>query len=221
MNFTDPAMMFVLGLAGSLHCVQMCGPLVLSLDLSGTRAGLGGHLAYHSGRILTYAVLGALAGWLGTGVNVLIAIDRVSNRAAVVAGLLMILAGLILFGAVKSNRLVQIGTNSTVARFGGRLLRTRARLVTGMVLGLLPCGLIYGALLKAIATASPLSGAASMAAFGLGTAGPLLGLGAFSSVLTQRFRSQKLAAVGIALMGVVLVWRGLIPASAAAHMHHH
>lgn len=221
MNPLELLAMFALGLAGSLHCVQMCGPLVLSLDAAGCSRGLRGHLLYHSGRLLTYSALGALAGWLGTGVSILIAIDGVANSAAIAAGLLMIAAGLLLTGAVKSERLVQIGASSTIARAGGRLLRSRARFVTGLVLGLLPCGLIYAALLKSIATAAPLAGALSMLAFGAGTAGPLLGLGAFSAVITRRFRSQRLAAVGVTLMGVALVWRGMLPVTAAAHLHHH
>jgi hypothetical protein len=218
MNQADFVLMFLLGLAGSVHCVQMCGPIVLSLDLSG-KTGLRGHAAYHSGRILTYALLGALGGWVGTRVTNLVALGGFRNGAAIFAGVLMILAGLILFGAVKSNNLVQIGSSSTIARLGGRLLRSRARFATGIVLGFLPCGLLYGALFKSIATASIIGGAISMTAFGLGTAGPLLGLGAFSSVITSRFRSQKLAAIGITLMGVLLVWRGW-PVTQGGPMHH-
>jgi sulfite exporter TauE/SafE len=154
-------------------------------------------------------------------VSILIAIDGVANPVAIAAGALMIAAGLLLTGAVKSERLIQIGASSTIAKVGGRLLRSRARFVTGLVLGLLPCGLIYAALLKSIASASPVAGALSMLAFGLGTAGPLLGLGAFSAVITRRFRSQKLAAVGVTLMGAFLVWRGLMPVTAASHLHHH
>ena len=221
MNPLDLSLMFALGLAGSLHCVQMCGPLVLSLDMAGGSRGIRGHLLYHSGRLVTYAVLGGFAGWLGSAMNVMMALDGISNRAAVVAGVLMILAGLILFGTVKSEKLIQIGASSSIAKLGGRLLRSRARFVTGLVLGFLPCGLVYGALLKSIATASPVFGAAAMAAFGAGTAGPLIGIGAFSSVLTRRFRTQKVAAVGIALMGVFLVWRGLMPVTMAGCPHHH
>ncbi|MFX0591063.1 sulfite exporter TauE/SafE family protein, partial [Glaesserella parasuis] len=84
MNAVDFTLMFALGLAGSLHCVQMCGPLVLSLDLQGHPSFVG-HVRYHAGRVITYTILGALAGWLGTGVQVLLAIDGIANGAAIAA----------------------------------------------------------------------------------------------------------------------------------------
>jgi len=224
--------MFALGLAGSLHCVQMCGPLVLSFGL--TMAGAprlrqaAAHAAYHVGRLLTYAALGALAGALGTGVAFAGAAAGLQNSAAITGGVLMIGAGLLLSGAVRGNGLVKIGRASRLSRFAGKLLRIsslRGRFATGLLMGLLPCGLIYGALLRSVATASPWAGAANMAAFGVGTAAPLFGLGVFSVTLTRwiGLRGQSWAAAGVVLMGAFLVWRGLISSPAVTsgmHLHH-
>jgi sulfite exporter TauE/SafE len=87
-------------------------------------------------------------------------------------------------------------------------------------MGLLPCGMIYAALLRSVAAASAGSGAVDMLAFGLGTAGPLFGLGVFSVTINRWFRlsGQRWAAAGVMLMGAVLIWRALSPV--ALHMHH-
>jgi sulfite exporter TauE/SafE len=209
--------MFMLGLAGSLHCVQMCGPLVLSFGMNAWQ----GHALYHLGRVFTYAALGAVAGWLGSGMTLVGAMAGITHAAAIVAGALMIAAGLLIFGAMRSNGLVRIGPASRFSRLAGRLLRVkspRARFISGLAMGLLPCGMIYAALLRSVASASVLTGALAMLAFGLGTAGPLLGLGIFSTTLGRFVNSQRWAAAGIMLMGALLIWRGLV--TPEAHMHH-
>jgi sulfite exporter TauE/SafE len=226
MSFAGFAAMFALGLAGSLHCVQMCGPLVLSFGLPmAGRARVEqalAHAAYHAGRVVTYAALGALAGWAGSGMALVGAMAGIQNTAAVVGGVLMIAAALLIRSA-RSGGLIQIGAPSRFSRLAGRLVRltsTRGRFATGLVMGLLPCGLIYAALLRSVASASVSSGALAMLAFGLGTAGPLFGLGVFSVVINRwiGLRGQNWAAAGVMLMGAVLIWRGLV--TPAMHMHH-
>ncbi len=212
------ALMFLLGLAGSLHCVQMCGPLVLGFGLSRQWSA---HFAYHGGRILTYAALGAAAGWLGSGMTLMGRIAGIQNTASIVGGVLMLVAGLLVGGAASSKRLVRIGQVSRLSKVAGRLLRLKspqAKFATGLVMGLVPCGLIYGALMRSVATASPVTGAMEMAAFGVGTAGPLLALGIFSVTVNRWIgvRGQGWAAVGVAVAGVALIWRGM-----ATQMHHH
>jgi len=94
-----------------------------------------------------------------------------------------------------------------------------AKFALGLVMGLLPCGLIYAALLKAAATGDPLRGAVTAFRFGIGTASALIAIGMFSSTLGRWFGrySTQLAAAGIMLMGVFLLWRASMP----LHQHHH
>lgn len=233
--------MLMLGLVGSLHCVQMCGPIVLSYSISleslksnsetsSIASLLHNHLAYNAGRILTYSVLGALAGVVGQTMGLVARLAGFSHALALITGILMIMVGIVMLGVIPS-RLVGSGLiriPSSLLRRAGRLLSAGAavnRFLLGLTLGLLPCGLIYAALLKAMATGSPVGGAATMFAFGLGTAGALLALGIFSSALRIRLNrwGSQLAAVSITLMGVLLVWRGTMPGMQMMehHMHAH
>jgi len=87
------------------------------------------------------------------------------------------------------------------------------RFLLGVGLGFLPCGLVYAALLRALATGSLLWGACTMVAFGAGTAGALLAVGMFSSALRARFQrvGTQLAAAGVMAMGAALILRGALP----------
>ena len=233
--------MLMLGLVGSLHCLQMCGPIVLSYSVSveslkarsqtaAVSSGIANHLAYNAGRILTYSALGALAGVAGQTLGLLGQIAGFSHVLALIAGTLMILLGFVMLGVIPSgfanSRFLRIP--SSVLRSTGRLLSgstSTNRFYLGLFLGLLPCGLIYAALLKAMSTGSAIRGAATMFAFGVGTAGSLFAVGLFSSAIRIGFNrwGSRLAAVGITLMGVLLVWRGTMPGMQMMehHMHAH
>lgn len=234
--------MFVLGLVSSLHCLQMCGPIVLSYSVAVESLGkkssgastlpalLQNHLAYNAGRILTYTALGAIAGMAGGAMGALSHLVGLNHTLAIVTGGFMVLVGISMFGVIPAgrwgSRLFLIPA-SFLKRLG-RLLSAEGagkRFVLGLTLGFLPCGLIYAALLKAMATGSALAGAATMFAFGLGTAGALLALGIFSSAIRVRLNrwGSQLAAAGVTMMGIVLIWRGTLPGMLimGGHVHGH
>ena len=213
---------FALGLVGSLHCVQMCGPLVVSAGLPIADRPRGrqalAHLGYHLGRIATYALLGAAAGAAGSAVTVLGSLGGIRHGAMFAGGVLLILVAASLVG-LRSSRLTTIGIfrhASAWSRFVARLMSSdavAARVAMGLVLGLLPCGLVYGALVKAAATASVTGGALTMAAFGVGTSGALFAVGLFAMPfgrIAGRW-STRTAAAAMAAMGLVLVWRAGVP----------
>jgi uncharacterized protein len=236
--------MFTLGLVSSLHCMQMCGPIVLSYSVAlgqslkpeSVKASssipplLRNHLAYNGGRILTYSALGAVAGVAGGTLGFLGRLAGLSHVLALVSGGLMIVVGIAMLGIIPSSLL-----GNSLFRIPSLFLRRVAKLLSapgssnrfllGLALGLLPCGLIYAALLKAMATGSALAGAVNMLAFGLGTAGSLVALGMFSSVIRVRLNrwGSQLAAAGVTLMGVFVVWRGTMPGMLmmGGHMHGH
>jgi uncharacterized protein len=89
------------------------------------------------------------------------------------------------------------------------------------VMGLLPCGLVYAALLQALSTSHALDGALSMAAFGLGTAASLVGIGFVSGAITGRLArySGALVSASVILMGILVTWRGFTGPMAAGRCH--
>ncbi len=227
MSFLDFSLPFGLGLASSLHCAQMCGPLVLSYSLASGR-GLRTHAFYNLGRIATYAMLGTVAGAIGSVFRLAGHLVGIERAAALAGGTLMIVAGILTSGVVRNTGLVQIRGRFSITRWFAkpvsRLISSKApvsKLWLGVLFGFIPCGMVYAALMRAIAAEGPAGGALAMAAFGLGTSFTLFGIGAFSSYLGARFGrwSNQIAAVSIVAMGVFLVWHGLKPVTVGMSCH--
>jgi len=217
MTFLEFTAIFALGLAGSLHCLGMCGPIVLSYSVALRGPRPAAHLAYNSGRILTYMLLGAVAGTAGRAIAIVGKLAGLASGARIFAGAAMIVAGIAMIGLLPSNSLVKISRRSVGKRLMqsiGRLIlgpAVRSKFTLGLVLGFLPCGLIYAALLKALESGGPVAGALSMLAFGLGTATTLFGAGLLSSIAGARLGqwSNRVAAVSVMIFGVILLWRGI------------
>ena len=164
--------LLVAGLAGgATHCAAMCGPIVWAQQGAACRAGCRRRapllLPYHLGRILSYAALGAAAALAGGGLG------QVPGFAWLAVVLLSVAAALFLAQALR--RFVPVrgragGGTTFLLRAAHALATGRGGgLALGLVLGLLPCGLIYAALAAAAATGAPALGAAAMAAFAIGT----------------------------------------------------
>lgn len=212
MTLLDVSVPFSLGVVSSLHCAQMCGPIVLAYSLKLEHPALS-HLAYNAGRIATYALLGAIAGFVGT-LGHLAGIER---WTILVCGVGMLIAGVLLF---PRKGLIQIQAPSLFSRLTGALLRSN-KLLLGLLMGLLPCGLVYAALIQAMSTGSALTGAVSMLAFGAGTAGALLGIGFCSGAILAKLgrHSAALTATSVLLAGAFLVWRGILASTMPMRCH--
>jgi sulfite exporter TauE/SafE len=167
---------FMLALLGGLHCAGMCGGFVGALQLSRPRAVSAARLAagYHTGRIASYALAGALVGTLG---GALYAADVLPVQIVLlVLGSLMLMAiGVSLLGrAAWLNRLEPLGL--WIWRLIGPLARRvypprsgRQALLAGLAWGWIPCGMVYAALPLALVAGGAWQGAAVMLAFGAGT----------------------------------------------------
>jgi sulfite exporter TauE/SafE len=229
MTALDVSVPFALGLVSSLHCSQMCGPIVLAYSLplrSRGRASGAAHVAYNAGRLATYSLLGAIAGAAGGGMSWLGRIAGIERGAAIVAGCAMIIAAILMSWRLPAQALVRLGTPSRIARTSARLLQSEtssSKLILGVLLGFLPCGLVYAALLKAVDSGSAIAGATSMLAFGLGTSGALLAIGLFSSAITARFGryANTFATASVMLTGIFLLVRGFGFAGMMMHHEHH
>jgi sulfite exporter TauE/SafE len=209
----DPLISLALatGLLGSGHCLGMCGSLVAALALSdeGRRSGLLFQVLYHAGRLLTYAAIGLLAGWLGSAIAYVDAFSTVTRVVLVGSDLFVILVGL---GSAGLLRTLNIGSLEFGAvRPPAAAVHTLRRLPPGfaafplgLLFGLLPCGFVYAMALSAAQSASAARGAALMFAFGLGSVPALLLFGGAAQWLGRQTRTWMLRGAGltVALMGV-------------------
>jgi hypothetical protein len=203
-----------LGLAGSFHCVGMCGPIALALPLNNSNwfTRIFGSLLYNVGRAITYALMGAVFGILGEGLQ----LGGFQRWISIVMGSVMVLAVIFpaLFrGSGKLDKYLY-GYNTRLKKRFGILFNQRSfssLFVIGLLNGLLPCGLVYMALAGAIATGGVVSGALFMFIFGLGTLPMLLLLSLAGNVVTGSFKSKINKAIPyvIFIVGVLFILRGL------------
>jgi uncharacterized protein len=219
---TELAAIFIAGMAGSFHCVGMCGGFACALgrDPGGSRAAtVVRHLLYNTGRVVSYMFLGTLAGLLGAsllaGHGTLA--DTGQRVLAVLAGVLMILMALQLLGILQR---LHAPTGGLVGQSVAVPLRNvlsapgrGAPLAFGVFNGLLPCPLVYAFVALAAATADPVRGALLMAVFGLGTFPAMLLTGALGGWLRYgwRLRGVRLAGAFILVLGVITLARGALP----------
>jgi hypothetical protein len=167
------------GLAGSGHCLGMCGGIAGALAMRRPQAGfgtkLGYALAYNLSRITSYALAGALAGLLGRTLLAAVDVKPMSIAFRVVAGAIMIAAALqLVFGWRLLGPLESAGSGlwRRVAPWAGKQGQSSGiggAIGLGLAWGWLPCGMTYSMLLLSATTASAAWGAAVMLAFGLGT----------------------------------------------------
>ena len=191
--------MFMIGLVGSGHCAGMCGGITTALGMAADRRRTVPLVTgYNLGRILSYAVAGALVATLGQWSTQLLAVGPVIRIAAGVILVLMglylvgwwpLLAGLERAGGVLWRRLQPLGNRLLPVTTPSRAL------LIGAVWGWLPCGLVYTALVYAATSANTLEGATMMMAFGLGTAPAMLAGGLFAGRVKQYLQSRPLRLV--------------------------
>lgn len=204
---------FLLGVLGSAHCIGMCGPLALAIPSPKNSFGarLGSALAMNGGRILTYALIGAGFGLFGRGLQLagLQQVVSISLGLIILLGLLVPRAFAFLNVGSRLGTLVMRG-QSIMAR---QLKRTSVQglFFTGMLNGLLPCGMIYLAAAGAIGFGGWWNGVLFMTFFGLGTWPALIGLKLSGSYAGPRFRNtlRKLAPYAYFAMGLLFILRGL------------
>jgi sulfite exporter TauE/SafE len=218
--------LFLSGLVGSLgHCLGMCGPLVIMVGLQLKRSGRSGlpyHFLYHSARITVYALMGALGGMIGSLLGLARPLSQVAGVASLLLGIGVIVFGLGYLGWLPIRRLE--GSGAWVSKaMGGALKRggTGGVALLGALNGLLPCGLVYSALLVTASTGGALSGGLGMVFFGIGTLPPLLlvGMGAGAVSVRARQMLTRIAGAVIIVVGLQLLLRGLAALGVAPHLH--
>ncbi len=207
---------FVTGFLGSGHCLGMCGGLVCGLSLAGGgRSGPGFHLAYNAGRIITYAAIGAFAGWAGSAMAYTGNFAPVTRTAMAAADIFVIAVGAATVAARGSFSLANPEPgpiSKKISRAAAAIAKIpghAASFVLGLLMGFLPCGFLYAMLMTAAASGSGVAGAAVMTAFGAGTAPSLFGFGWLAGMIGSRVRGRMLTAAGVmvTLMGIYNLYR--------------
>lgn len=202
-----------LGFLGSLHCLGMCGPLVMAIPSTGktnleTAANVTG---YHTSRLAAYALLGILPGVIGAGLHVTAAQQWIS----IIVGILFLVGCVI---SLRGQLRISIGwvdrASNAIQNLFFRYSRSGSRshlLGLGFLNGLIPCGMVYMAMAAALGTGSVTGSMLFMIAFGAGTVPIFFGLAFIQSrkVLNLRPYLIKLIPVSLAILGVIFLWRGL------------
>jgi len=215
--------MLTLGLVTSLHCVSMCGPMVVTYALKGTEDGtvaqrITPNIAYQAAKIVSYMLVGLVLGTLGSALN----LDAIRPYVMVGAGLFMIVLALGMTGRAQwANKFTPRPPKFLIKA----LSATRRKAVTdaeedrsslatpitfGLLTGLMPCAPLMAAQLNAAASGSAVNGAVAMFAFGLGTAPLMLGFGTASSLIPKKLKERVMVALAVVvlLFGITYLNRG-------------
>lgn len=200
----------ILGLSSSLHCIGMCGPIAMVLPLK-DRSAFGvfsGVMQYNIGRIFVYSLLGSIIGAVGFTASffgVLQVVSIITGVAMIVfAWQKRLFSGFSAWnsfnGFLSKGIGTIIGSDSTFKLF-----------LLGALNGLLPCGMIFIALMNAVTAGNPMNGAVAMIFFGLGTfpAMVIAGIAASKMNRTLQHRINTLVPYVLTIIGLLVVLRGM------------
>lgn len=203
---------FLLGLVGSLHCAGMCGPIALNLPLRGnsfTERLISGIL-YNLGRTFMYGVMGAIFGFIGQGFLLL----GIQRWVSITMGVILIVSVIAPF-AFKRIKFSNFDFFTGFVRSSiQKLFQMRSYkglFLIGMLNSLLPCGLVYLAIVGAIASGNMFYGSLYLVFFGLGTLPMMLAISLIGNAITSNGRNilNKIIPYVVVLMGVLFIFRGL------------
>lgn len=207
-----PGGILLASLLGSAHCVGMCGGLVISFAKDAK-----GLVLYHFGRLVSYTLLGAVAGALGSAIFQVSFAKKAPWVASVLFGVLLILVGI----RRLSGRSLHIALPSFLSNASGKIIshvlkHTESHsgvFLLGALSALLPCGWLYTFVLAASATKSATLGAASLALFWVGTVPALSAAPMVFNKMTARMRQ-----VTPRISGVLMISLGLFALSLHASL---
>ena len=218
----------LVGLLGSTHCIGMCGGIVGALDMGLRQPGrssvsmLGYHLAYNSGRIISYIAIGVLAGILGAGIAEMSPTTKFPIGPMITA-VFMVALGLYLANWWRALSVLEKLGNKVwkkIQPIGQKFLPVRNHtqaFAVGLVWGWLPCGLVYTAVAWSLTTGDPTQSAILMLGFGLGTLPAMLFVGGTLGRLNGWIQKQAVRTIA----GVIIISFGIYTGVASFNKHGH
>lgn len=210
LNNASYAFLFVVGIFTSIHCVGMCGGIMISQSLSFAKESksklesITPSLLYNLGRVLSYSILGGLIGGIGSVFSLSITAKAFIQ---IFAGLFMVIMGLNISG-FKLFRKFSIKIPNFLSKYKRKF---NSPFLVGFLNGFMPCGPLQTMQLFALGTGSALKGALSMFIFALGTVPLMLTFGAISGFLSKGYTKKllKFSGVLIIVLGLIMSNRGL------------
>lgn len=197
---------FIVGVLTSLHCVGMCGGIMLSQSIKikgdSKLSALKPTFLYNIGRLTSYTILGFIVGALGSVLSLTIETKAIMQ---IVAGIFMIIMGLNMFGFkyLKKIKLPWFHFNFKT--------KVQTPYIVGFLNGLMPCGPLQTMQLYALGTGSATKGALSMFIFALGTIPLMFIFGSISGFLTKgnTKKLSKFSGILVLILGLMMAKRGL------------
>lgn len=208
LNNASYAVLFIAGLLTSIHCVGMCGGIMLSQTVNSESENklqaMKPALFYNLGRVISYTILGGIIGAVGSVFSLSF---KSKATVQILAALFMIIMGLNMSGFGLFRKL-QIKLPHSFCKFKHK---SNSPFIVGLLNGFMPCGPLQTMQIFALGTGSPVKGAISMMIFSIGTVPLMLTFGAISGLLSKGYtkRLLKLSGVMIIVLGIIMGNRGL------------
>jgi sulfite exporter TauE/SafE/copper chaperone CopZ len=207
-------LLFVVGLLTGFHCISMCGGFVISYTAKDAQEGKkshNSHLMYGLGKTISYTIIGAAFGLLG---SIIAFTPMIRGVVGLFAGAFLILFGLKMLNIFPVLRKIQFRTPKFISKFVGvKSKEASSPLTIGLLNGLMiACGPLQAIYVMAAGTGSAIEGGKLLLVFGLGTLPALLGFGYFASVISAKATHKILKASGVLviILGVVMLNNGLV-----------
>jgi sulfite exporter TauE/SafE/plastocyanin domain-containing protein/copper chaperone CopZ len=208
LNGASYFVLFIVGMLTSIHCVGMCGGIMLSQSISKENTSkfeaIRPAILYNAGRIVAYTVIGGIVGALGS----VLALSLTAKAAMqIFAGIFMIIMGLNMAGFSMFRKLnIKLPWSSCSVK-----KKPKTPFLVGLLNGLMPCGPLQTMQLYALGTGSAAKGALSMLLFSLGTVPLMLTFGALSGLLSKGYTKKILKMSGflVIILGFIMGSRGL------------
>ncbi|MBU5484280.1 sulfite exporter TauE/SafE family protein [Clostridium sp. MSJ-11] len=209
LNNASYAVLFIVGVFTSIHCVGMCGGIMLSQSLSKESKNkfeaITPAILYNLGRVISYTILGGIVGALGSVFSLTITTKAIIQ---IFAGAFMIIMGFNMAG-FSFFRKFQLKLPKAVCKTKNN---SGSPFIVGILNGLMPCGPLQTMQLFALGTGSAVKGALSMFMFSIGTVPLMLTFGALSGLLSKGYTKKilKFSGVLIIVLGLIMGNRGFV-----------
>ena len=194
-------MLFVTGLLTSIHCISMCGAINLVAIVDNEKRNYKKPLLYNLGRVISYTLIGAISGLIGSVISFN---NTIKGIVIIIASIIMFLMGFSMLGIL----------NHKISFLNKLRLKNRTKnsFVIGLLNGLMPCGPLQAMQVYALSTGSIIKGALSMLLFSLGTVPLMLSAGMVYNFIKGKgkFLINKVASILILILSIVMLNRGLL-----------